>query len=77
MNPVIDPEQILRAREMVRQVYIDEKIKNYVLNLVLTTRNGRPIYLEDVATVRDTYEDRQSRAAGTRLSITGLPSATR
>jgi MoxR-like ATPase len=39
VNPVIDPEQILRAREMVRQVYIDEKIKNYVLNLVLTTRN--------------------------------------
>jgi MoxR-like ATPase len=39
VNPVVDPEQILRAREMVRQVYIDEKIKNYVLNLVLTTRN--------------------------------------
>ncbi len=39
VNPIIDPEQILRAREMVKRVYVDDKIKNYVLNLVLTTRN--------------------------------------
>jgi MoxR-like ATPase len=39
VNPIINPAQILRAREMVRQVYVDDKIKNYVLNLVLTTRN--------------------------------------
>ena len=39
VRPVINPGQILRAREMVRQVYVDDKIKNYVLNLVLTTRN--------------------------------------
>jgi MoxR-like ATPase len=39
VRPVVAPEQILRARDMVRRVYVDEKIKNYVLNLVLTTRN--------------------------------------
>ena len=39
VNPVVDPEQILRAREMVRRVYVDDKIKNYVLNLVLATRD--------------------------------------
>jgi MoxR-like ATPase len=39
VNAIIDPQQILRAREMVKQVYVDEKIKSYVLNLVLTTRN--------------------------------------
>jgi MoxR-like ATPase len=39
VNPVVDPAQILRAREMAKQVYVDDKIKNYVLNLVLTTRN--------------------------------------
>jgi MoxR-like ATPase len=38
-HPVVSPEQILRARNMVKQVYVDEKIKHYVLNLVLTTRN--------------------------------------
>ena len=39
VHPVVSPEQILRAREMVRRVYVDEKIKNYVLNLVLATRD--------------------------------------
>ena len=39
VNAIIDPQQILSAREMVKQVYVDEKIKSYVLNLVLTTRN--------------------------------------
>ncbi|HHJ06761.1 MAG TPA: MoxR family ATPase [Anaerolineae bacterium] len=39
VRPIISPEQILRAREMVRQVYVDNKIKDYVLNLVLATRS--------------------------------------
>ena len=39
VKPVVSPEQLLKARELVRQIYVDDKIKNYVLNLVLTTRN--------------------------------------
>jgi len=39
VRPVVSQDQILRAREMVRQIYVDDKIKNYVLDLVLTTRN--------------------------------------
>ena len=39
IRPVVSPGQILRAREMVRRVYVDDKIKNYVLDLVLTTRD--------------------------------------
>jgi MoxR-like ATPase len=39
VRPVVSPAQILRARDMVRQVYVDDKIKNYVLDLVLTTRD--------------------------------------
>jgi MoxR-like ATPase len=39
VNPVVEPKEILRAREMVKQVYVDDKIKNYVLSLVLATRN--------------------------------------
>ncbi len=31
-------------------------------NLVLTVREGRPIYFKDVATVHDTFEDRTSHA---------------
>ncbi len=48
IRPVIDPQQILRAREMVKQVYVDDKIKNYVLNLVLTTRNPGTNGLSDL-----------------------------
>jgi MoxR-like ATPase len=39
VSAVVSPGQLLRAREMVRRVYVDEKIKNYVLNLVLATRD--------------------------------------
>jgi MoxR-like ATPase len=39
VRPVVSPEQILRAREMVHRVYVDDKIKNYVLDLVLATRD--------------------------------------
>jgi MoxR-like ATPase len=39
IKPVIDPAQILRAREMVNQVYVDDKIRDYVLGLIFATRN--------------------------------------
>jgi MoxR-like ATPase len=38
VRPVVSPEAIHRAREVVRQIYVDGKIKNYVLDLVRTTR---------------------------------------
>lgn len=38
VRPVISPADILHAREIVRQIYVDDKIKEYVLDLVLTTR---------------------------------------
>ncbi|MFN2107798.1 MAG: AAA family ATPase [Candidatus Promineifilaceae bacterium] len=37
-SPVVRPQDILRAREMVKSIYVDDKIKDYVLDLVLTTR---------------------------------------
>jgi MoxR-like ATPase len=39
INPVIDPARILHAREVVRQIYVDEKIKAYILDLVFATRD--------------------------------------
>jgi MoxR-like ATPase len=36
--PVVTPVDILRARAAVKQVYVDEKIKDYVLDLVIRTR---------------------------------------
>ncbi len=48
VRPVIAPQDILRARETVRQVYVDDKIKEYVLDLVLTTRNPGSNGLSDL-----------------------------
>ena len=37
--PVIDPEEISRIRRLVNSIYVDDKIKEYVLDLVFATRN--------------------------------------
>jgi MoxR-like ATPase len=51
VQPVISPSDILHAREMVNQVYVDDKIKNYVLDLVLTTRQPGQNGLSDLNTL--------------------------
>lgn len=38
INPVVSLEQILRAQQTVREVYMDEKIEKYILDLVFATR---------------------------------------
>ncbi len=38
VNPVIKPEDILRTRKMVRNIYMDEKIEQYILDIVFATR---------------------------------------
>lgn len=39
VSPVLRKESLLRAREVVRQVYMDEKIERYILDIVFATRN--------------------------------------
>lgn len=36
---VVDPEQIVRARQIVREVYMDEKIEKYIVDIVYATRD--------------------------------------
>jgi MoxR-like ATPase len=50
VRPVVRPEQLLRAREMVKQVYVDAKIKEYVLDLVIRTRQPGNNGLGDLKT---------------------------
>jgi MoxR-like ATPase len=38
-NTVLKTQDITRARNVVREVYMDEKIENYILNIVFATRN--------------------------------------
>jgi len=39
INPVVEPAEILKARELVRKVYMDEKIERYIIDIVFATRN--------------------------------------
>jgi MoxR-like ATPase len=36
--PVVEPEQIIRARELVNSIFIDERVKNYIVDVVFATR---------------------------------------
>jgi len=45
---VVTPEQILQARKVVNSIYMDEKIKNYIVDLVFATRDPKS-YNIDVA----------------------------
>lgn len=39
VQTVISPEEILKTRKIVDEIYIDDKIKDYIINLVFATRN--------------------------------------
>jgi MoxR-like ATPase len=62
VNPVVTPEDILRARSVVNQVYIDDKIKNYIVDIVFATREPKDYALE-------TLEDMIEYGASPRASI--------
>ena len=39
IQPVTSPEEIMQARKLVDEIYVDEKVENYVVDLVMATRN--------------------------------------
>ena len=48
-QPVLKPEDIVRAREVVRDVYMDEKIERYIVDIVYATRTPKEYGLEKIA----------------------------
>lgn len=38
VQKVISPEDIIKAREVINQIYIDEKVKQYIVDIVYATR---------------------------------------
>ena len=45
-HAVIEPERLIALREMVKDIYVDDKIKDYVLDLVTATRQPADIGLD-------------------------------
>lgn len=39
INAVVSPNKVIQARESVKKVYMDEKIENYILDIVFASRN--------------------------------------
>ena len=48
VHSVIDVKGIIKAREVVKQVYVDERIEQYVANIVMATRNPENYGLADL-----------------------------
>ncbi len=48
INPVVTTSTILNARDVVRQVYMDEKIEQYILDIVFATRFPKKYKIDDL-----------------------------
>ncbi|MFC1808127.1 AAA family ATPase, partial [Candidatus Omnitrophota bacterium] len=48
-SPVVKPEDIIRARGVVDEIYIDEKIEKYILDIVFATRDPKKYKLDEIA----------------------------
>lgn len=61
-QPVVSPEDIVRARKVVREVYMDEKIERYIVDMVYATRTPGEYGLDEL-------KDLISYGASPRASI--------
>ena len=42
-SAVVTPQQILKAREVINDIYVDDKVKDYIVDLVCATRDPEPL----------------------------------
>ncbi len=48
-TPRATPEQILQARQVIRDVYVDERVKSYIVEVVFATREPEAKGLKDLS----------------------------
>ncbi len=49
VKQVVSPKDIMKARELVQEIYIDEKIEKYILDIVFATRSPKQFGLDKLA----------------------------
>lgn len=49
VQPVVDPADILKARKVIDEIYIDENLQDYIINLVAATRDPKANQLSSFA----------------------------
>lgn len=47
-SAVVTPQEIMKAREVVREVYMDEKIERYIVDIVYATRTPEDYGLSSI-----------------------------
>ncbi|MFN5181912.1 MAG: AAA family ATPase [Bacteroidota bacterium] len=50
-NTILHPDDILKARAVVKEVYMDEKIERYIVDIVFATRNPKDYKLDKFASL--------------------------
>ena len=48
LTPVTGPEQIIKAQKTINDIYVDEKVEEYILNLIFATRDPESFGLDDI-----------------------------
>jgi MoxR-like ATPase len=48
-TPVITPQELMEARRIISQVYVDDKVKDYIVEVVFATRQPDKHGLKDLA----------------------------
>ena len=48
VEPVMSPDDILRLRKVVDEIYVDDKVKDYVVDVVFATREPEAYQLDDL-----------------------------
>lgn len=51
VNPVVNPHEIISVQKIVQQIYIDEKIENYIVDIVFATREPAKFGLQDLTSI--------------------------
>lgn len=51
VKPMLRPEEVLEAQKIVEQIYVDEKIERYIVNLVFATRFPQDYGLADLKSI--------------------------
>lgn len=62
LNKVVDPSKILEARQTINEIYMDEKVEQYIVDLVFATRKPKNYNLDEL-------EDLISFGASPRATI--------
>ena len=53
IKPIVTPDKIIDAQDVINEIYVDEKVEDYVLKLIFATRNPIKYDLKDMDGIID------------------------